>query len=241
MNVPEVQAWLNRRDDVNTKTPAGKKETIYLKHYMDIPPVTKMSASLTIAPLERKCVGALAGDAYINEGEGNPDPRTAEEMNRLEKLNDILYPAEPKQRKKNPTTMEDVRMGGNTSTIKALRSYLTKVLGVLVPDAGKEALAYVLENDRSRHTYNFGRKGDDLVNNMLRVYIITTSPDIKDLMLQQMCAVVKRTDLNTRLRAACSQLGRTHDFETIHKRKFRSASKSARKILILFPIFLYVF
>ncbi len=90
-------------------------------------------------------------------------------------------------------------MGGNTSIIKALRSYLTKVLDVLVPDAGKEALAYVLENDRARHTENFGTKGDDLVNNMLRVYIITTTPDIKDLMLQQMCAVLKRTDLNTRL------------------------------------------
>jgi hypothetical protein len=142
MNVPEVLAWLNLRDDVNTKTSEGKKETIYLKHYMDIAPCTKMPAVLTVAPLERKCVQALAGDAYINDGGGNPDPLTAAEMDRLEKLNEILYPTQPKQRKKNPTTMEDVRMGGNTSTIKALRSYLTKVLDVLVPDAGKEALAY---------------------------------------------------------------------------------------------------
>jgi hypothetical protein len=157
VNVPEVQAWLNKRDDVNTKTSDGKKETIYLKHYMDIVPVTTMSASLIIAPLKRKCVEALAGDAYLNEGEGNPEPRTAEEINRLEKLNEILYPSQPKQQKKNPTTMEDVRMGGNTSTIKALRSYLTKVLDVLVPAAGKEALTYVLENDRSRHTSSASR------------------------------------------------------------------------------------
>jgi hypothetical protein len=159
MNVPEVVAWLNMHDDVNTKTSDGKKETIYLKHYMDIAPFTKMPAVLTVAPLERKCVQALAGDEYINEGGGNPDPLTAAEMNRLEKLNEIRYPTQPKQRKKNPTTMEDVRMGGNTSTIiKALRSYLTKVLDVLVPDAGKEALAYVLENDSKGPKENTKRR-----------------------------------------------------------------------------------
>ena len=70
-----------------------------------------------------------------------------------------------------------------------------------------------------------GGKGHELVDNMAHVYVCTVDTDIKDIMLQQMCAVLTRTEVNEHLRAVCKQ-GGMFACPLINQKKFLSASTS---------------
>jgi hypothetical protein len=138
----------------------------------------------------------LGDDAYINDGEGNPDRLIAAQIKSLKKLNEVVYHDLPKLRKSEPTSLEDVKTYYNTTiTIKPLRRILTRTLDVVVPERVQEAMKEVLRNDRERHIKYLGRKGE----------IVDTN--IKNITLQQMCAVLTRTEVNEHLRSVCKQRG----------------------------------
>lgn len=226
MKDPTVQEWLHERKDVDKKTSDGKKIDIYLKFYMHTAPDSKMLSPGPKHQLERQCVLSRAGDAYTNDGEGNPDPTTAADIETLHMLNNFLYPNQPRQRRKKPISLEDV-LQGDATTIKHLRSCLTQLMTKLVPEGGKEALRYVFENDRARHTKYLGGKGEDLVHHMARVYLKTNTSSMKDIMLQQMCAVLTRAEVNAHLRAACKKL-EMFEPQIINQKKYKNACTSTK-------------
>jgi hypothetical protein len=137
---PTVQDWLNEREDVDKKSSDGKKIDIYLKFFMhNNAPDSEIHSPVPKPQLERQCVLSRAGDAYTNDGEGNPDPATAAEIETLQKLNYFLYPTQRNQRRKKTIILDDV-LKGDATTIKNLRSCLTQLMTKLVPKGGKEAL-----------------------------------------------------------------------------------------------------
>jgi hypothetical protein len=105
-----------------------------------------------------------------------------------------------------------------------MRSYLKKVLDVLVPNKGNEALEYVLQQHTSRKVGKFGTVGNELLDNMARLYGQTQNREIKYLMFLLMCGVLKRNECNTRIRNALIQLGDVSPWKGINKWKFKRGS-----------------
>jgi hypothetical protein len=234
-----VKVWLDNHQDVTLRTSQTRKEKIYLTEMRHSAPLSNGDLPVSKPERARKCSQFLGGDAYTNDGEGSPDPFIAAQIETLRKLNEVIYPDQPKLRRNKPTSLEDVKKGDKT-TVKTLGGILTRTLDVAVPEGGKEVLKEVLRNNRKRHIMYLGDKGQELVDNMAHVYVRTVDTDIKDIILQQICAVLTRTEVNEHLRAVCKQRG-MFACPLINQKKFKSASASAPKKCFLMLFALYAF
>jgi hypothetical protein len=222
---PEVVAWFKTCPNVTKRTTQGIKNEMYLQLCFQRKPVIVLNFASSTAPPVRQCVTQLADDAYTQDG--TPDPITSEQKALLNTLNEILFSTDIRQRMAKPIEMEKVAQEGNAWPLKRLRAYLKKVLDILVPGHGKEALNFLLSQDRLRHPILFGEQGNKLLDNMARLYSITQCHMVQELMLLLMTGVITRKELNRRIQNALNTVEDETRMKPIGKYKFKTGSKCA--------------
>jgi hypothetical protein len=218
---PEMQDVF-KIEGATKRTSFKIRKAIYLQRCFESAPVTVQVADSLSSLRERKCVTQLAHDAYTQDG--IPNPITPQQIEELNALNDILFADDKTNRRVRPMQLEMITQEDNAWSLKHTRIYLKKLLDVLVPNNGNAALDYILQENTLRHTTRHYNVGNQLLDNMARLYGQTQNPDVKDLMLLLMCGVLTKKELNTRITKALITNGDNTSWKPIKTKKFKRTS-----------------
>ncbi len=210
---------------VTKRTSLKNRKAIYLQHFFERAPVTVQDADSLPSLRERKYVTQLAHNAYTQDG--IPSPISPEQIGTLNALNDIWFAHDKTNRRVTPMELEMVTQEDNAWILKHTRTYFKKVLDVLVPNNGHAALAYILEENTLRHTTRHYVVGNELLDNMARLYGQTQNHDVKHLVLLLMCGVLTKKELNERIKKARITNGDNTPWKPIKTKKFKRTSTSA--------------
>ncbi len=105
------------------------------------------------------------------------------------------------------------------------------MLDVLVPNNGKAVLNFILNENTLRCTARQFKVGNDILDNMSRLYSQTQNRDVKDLMFLLMCEVLTKKELNARITKTLVVNGEISPWGPIAWKKFKHGSTSSQIVI----------